>query len=43
MKKFDGMLILSDMDGTILDDNKQISEENKTNAVMVDRLFGGMA
>ena len=28
MKKFDGMLILSDMDGTILDDNKQISEEN---------------
>ena len=28
MKKFDGMLILSDMDGTVLDDNKQISEEN---------------
>ena len=28
MKKFDGMLILSDMDGTLLDSEKKISEEN---------------
>ena len=29
MKKFEGKLILSDMDGTILDKNKEISRENK--------------
>ena len=29
MKKFEGCLLLSDMDGTILNDNKEISEENK--------------
>lgn len=29
MKKFQGMLLLSDMDGTILNDKKEISQENK--------------
>lgn len=29
MKKFEGKLILSDMDGTILDKNKEISQQNK--------------
>ena len=28
MKKFDGILICTDLDGTILDDNKNISAEN---------------
>lgn len=29
MGKFDGIVLLSDMDGTLLDDQKQISEENQ--------------
>lgn len=29
MGKFDGIVLLSDMDGTLLDDQKQISEENR--------------
>ena len=29
MKKYDGWLIVSDMDATLLDENKQISAENK--------------
>ena len=29
MGKFDGIILLSDMDGTLLDDQKQISEENQ--------------
>ena len=29
MSKFDGYLILSDMDGTLLGDDRQISQENR--------------